>query len=195
MKLGAIGVTVSVSTGDNGVANSGCACTSNSGSSIATWTGVGTWSGSGYFPSFPATCPYVTAVGATMGSDGSVPASTGDEIACQSQLGGVITSGGGFSTHYATPSWQSSAVKGYFQALTSQPATGYNKNGRGIPDLSLVGVQYQVFIDGQLTSVYGTSCSTPVTAALITLINSGRALQGLGPVGFINPSLYANTVS
>jgi len=46
------------------------------------------WSGKGYFPSFPATSPYVTAVGGTQGPD------TGDkEIAAQSQEGGVITTG------------------------------------------------------------------------------------------------------
>ena len=44
--------------------------------------------GKGYFPSFPATSPYVTAVGATMGPESGDP-----EIACQSQLGGVITTG------------------------------------------------------------------------------------------------------
>ena len=44
--------------------------------------------GKGYFPSFPATSPYVTAVGATMG-----PESGMSEIACQAQLGGVITTG------------------------------------------------------------------------------------------------------
>jgi len=27
------------------------------------------WSGQGYFPYFPASCPYVTAVGATMGPE------------------------------------------------------------------------------------------------------------------------------
>ena len=46
------------------------------------------WSGRGYFPSFPATSPYVTAVGATMGPESGNP-----EVACQSQLGGVITTG------------------------------------------------------------------------------------------------------
>jgi len=46
------------------------------------------WSGVGYFPSFPASAPYVTAVGATQGPESDDP-----EIACQSQEGGVITTG------------------------------------------------------------------------------------------------------
>ena len=96
MKLGAIGVTVAVSSGDNGVANFGCPCSSgavsysncackaNSGSSGSSWSGTNTWTGTGYFPSFPATCPYVTAVGATMGTGSlGAPSVGGGEIACQ----------------------------------------------------------------------------------------------------------------
>ena len=65
--------------------------------SIDRETGSNSWTGTGYFPSFPATSPWVTAVGATMG-----PNTGGPEVACQSQLGGVITTGGGFSTFNPT---------------------------------------------------------------------------------------------
>lgn len=99
-KLGAQGVTIVVSSGDDGAVNIGCsvcnpsqapsddncACKANSGSPLV-WTGA-KWSGAGYFPSFPATCPYVTAVGATMG-DGQpsiVPFIGGKEIACQVRI-------------------------------------------------------------------------------------------------------------
>ena len=96
-KLSAQGVTIVVSSGDDGAVNIGCsscnsnqantydncACNANSGSPT-TWTGP-KWTGTGYFPSFPATCPYVTAVGATMGSGqpSIVPFIGGQEIACQ----------------------------------------------------------------------------------------------------------------
>ena len=96
MKLAAMGVTVTVSSGDDGVStiDGTCQCNANSGSaaiSHANYVPSFTWTGSGYFPSFPATCPYVTALGATMG-----PNTGGPEIVCQSNLNGVITSGGGF---------------------------------------------------------------------------------------------------
>jgi tripeptidyl-peptidase-1 len=91
MKLGAIGVTVTVSSGDNGVSNSGCNCQNNSGSSQSHWAGTGTWSGAGYFPNFPASNPYVTAIGATMGPGGFPPADTQEEIVCQSQLDGIFS--------------------------------------------------------------------------------------------------------
>ncbi len=194
MKLGAIGVTVTISSGDDGVSGSGCNCNVNSGSSASAWTGVGTWSGTGYFPNFPASCPYVTALGATMGAGGFPPASLSSSIACQSQQGGVITSGGGFSTYYAQPSWQTAAVNGYF-ATGAKPQQGYNPVGRGIPDMSMLGVYYQVVIGGSLVSLFGTSCSSPVTAAMVSLINAARSVKGLKSVGFMNPTLYTHAVS
>ena len=46
-----------------------CACTADSSSKSASgWKGA-PWSGQGYFPTFPASCPYVTALGGTMGPE------------------------------------------------------------------------------------------------------------------------------
>ena len=105
MKLAAMGVTIFAASGDDGVAGFNYACNSNSGSAATggRWTGAA-WTGQGYFPLFPASNPYVTAVGATMGAGGYSPASMADESACQSaysdattgaisSAGGVITSG------------------------------------------------------------------------------------------------------
>eukprot|EP01036_Dinobryon_divergens_P033148 gene33148-42870_t len=84
MKLAALGVTVVASSGDDGAPNQirasssskatcGCSIDSSSSNNKNYWTksggGLGTsqtWSGKGYFPNFPASSPYVTAVGATM---------------------------------------------------------------------------------------------------------------------------------
>lgn len=76
-----------------------------------------------------------------MGSRGYPPAVGTAELACQSQLGGVVTSGGGFSTYYTQPSWQSTAVSNYFSGLTdlSAPTRGYNPNGRAYPDMAMMG--------------------------------------------------------
>jgi len=38
----------------------------------------------------------------------------------------------------------------------------------------------------------GTSASTPIVAAVISRINEERMNAGKGPIGFLNPSLYAN---
>ena len=101
--------------------------------------------------------------------------------------------GGGFSTYYATPSWQSDAVNNYFNTLPSgtTPTSGYNRNGRGFPDISFVGVNYQTVIQGQLVGLYGTSASAPLLGAMLSLLNAARAESNITSVGFINPTLYA----
>lgn len=102
-------------------------------------------------------------------------------------------SGGGFSTYYPTPTWQQSAVDNYFNNLPSgnTPTSGYNRNGRGFPDISYIGVNYQTVIQGQLVGLYGTSASAPVLGAMLSLLNAARAENNISSVGFINPTLYA----
>lgn len=206
VKLAAMGVTVLVSSGDDGVAGDfcsdckpnkkstpmNCPCTADSSSSQYLWKGDGTWTGKGYFPSFPATSPYVVAVGATMG-----PETDGPEVACTSNGGGVITTGGGFSSYYATPSWQTSAVTDYFKHFdnTNSPSPGFNSKGRGLPDVALIGVYYQTVIQKVVESLFGTSASTPVFAALISLVNAERLRNGQSSVGWINPTLYGATAA
>ena len=122
------------------------------------------------------------------------PESGNPEIASQSQLGGVITSGGGFSTYFEYEDWQGEAQLEYADYVIlngMQPAAGYNVYGRGFPDLSLIGVWYQVVIQGYLQPIFGTSASTPVVAAMISLANAARATQGKPPLGFLNPTLWA----
>jgi tripeptidyl-peptidase-1 len=123
-------------------------------------------------------------VGATQGPEQGNP-----EIACQSQKSGVITTGGGFSTYYPAPSWQQDTIFNYLDQYQANP--GFNPNGRAYPDVSMMGAWYQVVIQGQLNSMFGTSASAPVFAAMVSLVNAARAKQGLTSVGFLNPTLYA----
>ena len=83
MKLGLRGVTIFVSSGDNGVSGNYCSCTADSASSSGGtyWQGSNSWTGNGYIPSYPATSPFVVAVGATMGVQ-----SGATEIACQVRM-------------------------------------------------------------------------------------------------------------
>merc|ERR1711967_86735 len=143
MKLGAQGVSIFVSSGDDGVAGNGAR---------------GNPDGCGYTPSFPATSPYVTAVGATQG--GPVG---GEEVACSGNTGGTITTGGGFSTNYAQPDWQASAVA-TFLSKDSSAVAGFNAAGRGYPDVAMAGFNYEVVIAGNTYQVSGTSASAPVVA-------------------------------
>jgi tripeptidyl-peptidase-1 len=136
------------------------------------------------------------------------------ETVCQSQRSGVITSGGGFSTKISRPSWQTDAINFYFTQATgtAAPEPGYDTDGRGMyflifilflfvifysflclgfPDISFIGVNYQVVINGNTVPVFGTSASAPVFAAFITLVNSVRLHNNMSTIGFINPTLYA----
>ena len=96
-----------------------------------------------YSPSYPATSQFVTAVGATFGPERGFR-----ETACQSHLGGIVTSGGGFSGRVPVPSWQRDSVSGYFDGLRTKPYPGYGR-GRGIPDVSLLAHNHQVSIAGE----------------------------------------------
>lgn len=170
MKLGVQGVSIFVSSGDDGVAGNGAR---------------GNVSACGYMPSFPATSPYITAVGATQG--GPVG---GEEVACSGATGGTITTGGGFSTNYAQPDWQASAVA-TFLSRDSSAVPGF-ASGRAYPDVAMAGFNYPTVIGGSTYLVSGTSASAPVVAGMVTLVNSRLVEQGKPPVGFINPTLYAN---
>ena len=64
------------------------------------------------------------------------------ESVAQSDVNGAITSGGGFSNHYPRPLWQSDAVSAYLTGASApgrSPLPGYNRNGRGYPDISAAG--------------------------------------------------------
>lgn len=171
MKLGAQGVTIFVSSGDDGVAN---------------FQARGDASKCAYTPSFPATSPYVTAVGATQGG-----VNGGAEIACSEVTGGQITTGGGFSTNFDAPSWQKEAISNYFSAVSTQPVSGYAASGRGYPDVAMNGFDYEVVIGGSIYGVSGTSASSPVVSGMASLVNGQLAAAGKPSMGFINPTLYA----
>jgi len=170
-KFGLRGLTVFVASGDDGVAN---------------FEARGDASQCGFNPSFPATSPYVVAVGATQG-----PESGSAEIACSSDTGGIITTGGGFSVNFARPAYQADVVNKYLKNGPNMPPLNlFNSTNRGYPDVALLGLNYEVYIDRFATAVSGTSASTPAFAGMITLVNGLRIKAGKSPVGFLNPALY-----
>lgn len=169
MKLGLQGVTVVASSGDSGpIASLQCATLD-----------LGT-----FWASSPGNCPYVTSVGATMlQADGSERVARDDTWA----------SSGGFSRYYAAPAYQQSALATYFADHDPGFSDSYfNRSGRGIPDISAVGYNIAVAVAGELDTADGTSASTPLVGAMINRVNEERLAVGKGPVGFINPVLYAN---
>ena len=182
MKLGLQGVSILAASGDDGVADYGarsctagqlptasnCACKADSSSYInADGNSISQagnkWTGIGYFPSFPASCPYVTAVGGTQG-----PESNTTEIAASTNTGSIITSGGGFSIFYIQKPWQVKQTLTYFTSLSSanMPTSGYNIMGSGYPDVSLASVNYFIYFSGATELVSGTSASCPVFSGM-----------------------------
>jgi tripeptidyl-peptidase-1 len=161
-----------------------------------------------YNPSFP-TCPYVTNVGAARLYDNQTVLDR--ESAMQANLGvgaELFASGGGFANYFPVPSYQKSAVAHYFKHhdpglpsyIANADATNigaggglYNKVGRGFPDVSANGAEFRAYNNQTLYHFYGTSLAAPIWGSIMTLINEERTAVGKGPVGFINPSLYANT--
>ena len=50
----------------------------------------------------------------------------------------------------------------------------------------------QVYSGGHVSSVGGTSASSPAFAGMVSLINEARLKAGKPQMGFLNPFLYAN---
>merc|ERR1712066_101172 len=136
-------------------------------------------------PSFPASIPYVLAVGSTWfvnNEDGTEGATT--------QFG----SGGGFSYDFPVPSYQGSQVTGYMEKNPEIGSLQFAKNGRGTPDVALLGQSFQVEVNKRTMGVGGTSASTPTWGAIISLLNEVclSASSGSKTLGFVNPLFYQN---
>ncbi len=142
------GITLLAATGDLG------------GDAAANCTG-------GPSPTYPATSPDVLAVGGT-------------NVHLVRNLFGVTgysetawnDSGGGFSTQFVAPSWQSSATGSAY---------------RGTPDVSATAALNALYFDGRSMAAAGTSFATPLWAGLLTEMD---AVYGQ-PFGFVTPRLYA----
>ncbi|KAH8981303.1 subtilisin-like protein [Lactarius hatsudake] len=158
--LGLLGVSVLIPTGDDGVGPGNCVADDGSVQ---------------FIPTFPATCPYVTAVGGTTGY--------GPEIAAS-------ISGGGFSNIFRRPYYQEQAVTEFLQHLGNQYEGKYNATSRGIPDVSAQALNYPIILKGEKQVGDGTSGSAPVVAGIISLLNDYLISQGKVSLGFLNPWLY-----
>ncbi|KAH9004795.1 subtilisin-like protein [Lactarius hatsudake] len=158
--LGALGVSVLVSSGNNGVGKGTCV---NKNGMVR------------FLPPFPGSCPYVTVVGGTTDYEPEVAA---------------LFSGGGFSDHFERPPYQRQAVRTFLENLGSRYQGLYNDSGRGIPDIAAQSVDFQIFFNGREKSESGTSIATPVVASIISLLNGWLISVGQDPLGFLNPWLY-----
>ncbi|KAJ6450427.1 family S53 protease-like protein [Mycena vitilis] len=129
-----------------------------------------------FMPVFPAACPFVTSVGSTQGF--------GPEKA-------INFTGGGFSNVFAAPSYQTAAVASFLKTVPTNFKGTFNKAGRGYPDVSLQGWNFEIVTGGEAGLVGGTSASSPTFAGIIALINDRLVAAGKPVLGFLNPFLYS----
>ncbi|CAD0100445.1 unnamed protein product, partial [Aureobasidium mustum] len=165
-QLAARGISVLVSSGDYGVGPNGT-CFSNSNVSQ-----------SRFLPMFPASCPWVTSVGATEEFEPEVAVSR-------------FGSGAGFSNYFPMPSYQTNAVDGYLDKIGNLYEGLYNCSGRAYPDVAAQGNHDVVVWEGNITTIGGTSASAPTFAAVIALVNDALIAAGKPPLGFLNPWIYS----
>jgi kumamolisin len=165
----ALGITVTVASGDNGAADEG----------------PNEWDNQTH-ADFPASSPFALACGAThikVSGSKITAESVWNQHTADTRDDSFGASGGGVSTFFPIPSYQSELK------LPTDLSTG--KPGRGVPDVSGDGDPasgYLVRVDGQEFPIGGTSAVAPLWAALIALLNQKMQRR----CGFINPLLYAN---
>jgi len=191
-KLGAIGHTLLVASGDDGVQSPDNCITMG--------------------PEYPSTSAFVISVGATaivdnftnvivIGSDapqictnasiGCVCSTSKSEQSAMANNTAGFDSGGGFSFYIPTPSYQKNALSKYLHSGVQFPSKNtWNSSNRGFPDVALCGGQIATIAGGVLSISGGTSASTPMFGAMITVLNQDRLNAGKSPLGFINPLLY-----
>ena len=129
-----------------------------------------------FVPWWPASSPFVTAVGATEEFD---------------PLDGASFSGGGFSNFYGVQDYQADAITTYKRKNTV-PSKYYNDSGAGFPDLSACGMGYWTYVGGTPTEVGGTSAATPTVAGMISMLNDARMADGKSSLGPLNQLIYSN---
>ncbi|GIG57105.1 serine protease [Longispora fulva] len=142
--------------------------------------------------SYPASSPWVTAVGGTtagIGAGNKVVFQTGWETSVRGLSGGVwkpmspsflMGAGGGSSQRFDKPTWQN-AIPG---------------TKRQVPDIAALADPYTgplmgVTINGQyiVTSMGGTSLASPIIASLVAVAQAKAGPDTV--VGFLAPVLYA----
>jgi tripeptidyl-peptidase-1 len=164
------GVSIIASSGDGGAKGArNATCRGNDGSNKEMTIST-----------FPASCPWITAVGAVTNS--------------QDPAQGASFSSGGFSNLFKRPDWQDRAVEEYVTELNGHLQGYYDPDMRAVPDISAVGTGFNTIINGSPFMLNGTGASTPVIAAMIALINDARVRKGKRVLGWLNKTLYSDEV-
>ncbi|MGP8054830.1 MAG: protease pro-enzyme activation domain-containing protein, partial [Limisphaerales bacterium] len=129
---------------------------------------------------FPGDTPYITQVGGTTLTTSGPGGSWGSETVWN--WGSGVGSGGGVSTQYPIPAWQTNISMTANQGSTTM---------RNTPDVALTADNVYVRADGLNYRVGGTSCAAPLWAGFTALVNQQALASGRPTLGFINPVVDA----
>ena len=168
-QLAAEGLTVLVSSGDNGA-----------------YGRTGGFSSPAQLEApDPGSQPLVTCVGGTTLTTGPNEAWLGEEVWNRLGLNGSAT-GGGVSSVWTIPSWQ---VPAYVTT------NGGSSTYRNVPDVGALGdpftgVGVYSKINGGWVQIGGTSLSAPIWGGYISILNAGSQYLYGQTLGFFNPTLY-----
>jgi kumamolisin len=137
---------------------------------------------------WPASNPYVTAVGGTVigANSGTVSTSNYVEWFWNTQTYYNV-GGGGVSVEYAQPAYQAAiTMPANLSTLTGRIS---GSPGRGVPDIAGLADPAacpQFYYGGFITNGGGTSSASPMMAGIFARINAAVGRN----IGFINPTLY-----
>ena len=137
----ALGVTITVASGDNGSSDGG----------------------TGDNVDFPASSPHVLACGGTTleGSGGKITS----EVVWNELANSEGATGGGVSTLFGLPTWQAGAK------VPAAPSSSGGRGVPDVAGDADPSTGYEVRVDGQTTVIGGTSAVAPLWAGLIALAN------------------------
>ncbi len=185
--MAAMGITIFTSSGDNG---------SNANTTANLQNGNGYDPNGVLAPDYPASDPYVTAVGGTAvgyPQDSSnqyhLPATEGGWCLPNPPISPVPgkppnyslnASSGGVSLFFPQPSWQKGSVTG-------------STSMRCVPDVAAISISNPLeytYFGGTYSAFAGTSLSSPVWAGLCALLNQARSLAGFSPLGLLGPHVF-----
>ncbi|KAJ7875520.1 family S53 protease [Mycena olivaceomarginata] len=135
----------------------------------------------GVNPPFPATCPFVTAVGETNFRPGDTEETANEAIQ------------GGFSDLFKRPEYQDAAVNTYLESTGNTNSSAFNATGRAVPDVAAIGLVDFVW-EGQVID-FLDGLSVQIFASIVALLNNERIAAGRPPLGLLNPLIYQNSAA
>jgi kumamolisin len=132
----------------------------------------------------PASQPFMTGVGGTRLTTSGAGGPYGSETTWNGGSVAAGAGGGGISTVWSQPSYQTGV------ATTANQGSA---TARNVPDVSLDADPnngYAIFVGGRWGIFGGTSCAAPLWSAFTVLVNQNLVAQGKAVVGFANPQIY-----